>query len=118
MIRATFIVFSLIFLAGCTTTAPSQSFRPENYKGPAMNIGGSVNYAEGFNGTLYIAIDGNTIIQSKLPMNANNTQHFGNYKEHRIMAQFMQGSQYGIIQASANVFVDGELAATLTFPPI
>ena len=103
----TFLLLT-IGIAGCAS-APAQMYRPRNYDGPAWQIECEQTKLGLWDFSFVIHIDGENVIEGKFADWQNVAEYSGQYKDHKITANFAR--QYrGSIQIM--VFVDGERAAT------
>lgn len=100
-------------LAGCTTTAPMQTYRPANYGGSAWAIDGTLH--EGTNEHV-LRINGQQVAAGSLGLMATGTVH-GEYEGRPVRSECSPGRmKSAYVQATVcRVYVDNELAATLQF---
>ncbi len=113
-----FIVLCFAVLSGCVSTSSTQSYRPADHSGPAYNIAATRNeFGGGLNGTFAVLIDGQKVIDEKLPLEADGVEFYGQFDGHKVAATYLESvTQIGtvaMIKRRAIVFIDGERAATL-----
>jgi hypothetical protein len=103
------IASMIVLLAGCTTIAPSQTYRPANYSGAAWDITGEMDDAHDM---VIIRINNEIVINHALEIWSGNGEFTGIYKGKPVTASCMTDAS-----DTTNCFVsiNGEKAATLTF---
>jgi hypothetical protein len=101
-------------LAGCTTHAPTQGYRPANYAGVPWQIGG-YNDSLSLNGVIHITINGTEVIKKGVPVLGNITEATGSYEGKAVTATITKVQQAFSSYIRADVFVNGEKAASLSF---
>ena len=99
----------LLLLQACTTTAPPQRYYPDP-DNPPWIIGGSLH---GTSGELQITIDGETVMQGRLPSFQESLKLDGSYRERNIHADCSMQYCSGGIQCT--LFVDGKSVGILDF---
>lgn len=112
-------IILIALLSGCATTSAPQSYRPENHKGAAYQIWGKIDPLASMTGNLIIYIDGEEVINHPMQIPLHGSRYWTKWKDKKVEAVYHQQSlalgAYLQIQKTAQVFIDGELAANLTF---
>lgn len=103
------IASMIVLLAGCSTIAPSQTYRPANYAGPAWDISGEIN---DFNDMVVIKINNEVVIIHELSDWTRDGEFSGIYQGKPVTASCMTD---GTNTPHCFVFINNEKAATLTF---
>jgi hypothetical protein len=103
------IASMIVLLAGCTTIAPSQTYRPANYAGAAWDISGEMDDSHGM---VIIKINNEIVINHALAAWTGDGEFTGYYKNKPVTASCITD---GTNTTHCFVFVNGEKAATLTF---
>ncbi len=99
----------IVLLAGCTTIAPSQTYRPANYSGTAWDISGELY---DFNDMVAIKINNEVVILHELSDWTRDGEFSGIYQGKPVTASCMTD---GTNTPHCFVFINNEKAATLTF---
>jgi len=99
----------VLLLAGCTTIAPSQTYRPANYPGPAWDITGEM---DDWHDMVIIRINNEIVINHALELWSGDGEFTGIYKGKPVTASCMTD---GTDTTHCFVFINGEKAAILTF---
>ena len=99
-------------LAGCASVAPSQSYRPANYAGPAWAITGSYN---DLSGAVSVSIDGKQVAQGSVSRLSGDGEFFGDYEGRKVAVSCATSSGLLVQKTVCQVFVSGERAAALSF---
>lgn len=103
------IASMIVLLAGCTTIAPSQTYRPANYSGNAWDISGELN---DFTDMVAIKINNEVVILHDLSDWHLDGEFTGIYKGQPVSASCVTD---GTNTTHCFVFINNEKAATLTF---
>jgi hypothetical protein len=105
------LIASIIVLlaAGCTTVAPSQTYRPANYAGAAWDISGEMDDSTDM---VIIKINNEIVITHYLSTWTGDGEFSSAYKGKPVTASCMTD---GTNTTHCFVFINGEKAATLTF---
>ncbi|MCD6525768.1 MAG: hypothetical protein J7K75_02095 [Desulfuromonas sp.] len=102
-------------LAGCSTIAPTQFYRPANYSGEPYRISGKLEPMKGWNGNVTITINDQIVIDKELPVFSNTTEAYGTYGGKNVSATITKVQTFTSAYHRVEVFVGAEKAATLTF---
>ena len=103
------IASMIILLTGCTSIAPSQSYRPANYTGTAWDISGEIY---DLNDMVVIKINNEIVILHDLEAWTSDGEFTGIYQGKPVTASCITD-----VTDTTHCFVsiNGEKAATLTF---
>ena len=99
----------IVLLAGCTTIAPSQTYRPANYAGTAWDISGEI---DNLTDMVVIKINNETVITHYLSTWTGDGEFSSAYKGKPVTASCITDSTN---TTHCFVSINGEKAATLTF---
>jgi hypothetical protein len=103
------IASMIVLLAGCSTIAPSQTYRPANYAGSSWDISGEIN---DWNDMVVIKINNEIVINHALEAWTGDGEFSGIYKGKTVTASCMTD---GTDTTHCFVFINNEKAAILTF---
>jgi hypothetical protein len=103
------IASMIVLLAGCETIAPSQTYRPADYAGPAWDISGEISNV---NDMVVIKINNEIVINHALEEWSGDGEFSGIYKNKVVTASCITD---GTDTTHCFVFINNEKAATLTF---
>ena len=117
MSKKTPLILSLIALAaiGCTTVAPVEYHRPADATATVYRIGGEYDPNIGLAGEVSIMIDEQTVVTEELPAFWNGVEFSGVYQGRSVFVQLTKVRTFGSRYLRADVTIDGERAASLTF---
>jgi len=104
---------NLIILAcvGCSTTAPSQSYRPAGSTAAPWQIGGEL-----FDFTnVKITVNGTKVIDDRLSLASGDGEFVGHYSGKQVLASCSTSSGLMSSVTRCIVFINNEKAATLSF---
>lgn len=96
-------------LAGCTTTAVTQGYRPANHAGAPWQISGTANCLSGLH---TVTINGEEAIKGKLSILDCSGEATGRYQGRAVTSSCI-GNGYD--KVTCFVTIDNERAATLVF---
>ncbi len=103
------IASMMVLLTGCSTIAPSQTYRPANYAGTAWDIAGEI---DDLTDMVTIKINNEIVITHYLSTWTGDGEFSSAYKGKTVTASCMTD---GTNTTHCFVFINGEKAATLTF---
>ena len=109
------ILFVGIVLTGCTTTAPTQFYRPANYAGEPYRIAGRFERMDSWNGVVIITINEKQVIRKELPLFTNTTDADGIFENKKVSTTITKIKTFASSYIRADVFIGSEKAASLTF---
>lgn len=105
------LVFILTsFLIGCATTSSTQTYRPRGDEGNGWAINGTMNEL----GKHTVLINGQKVIEGNVSAWDGSGTLFGQYQDLSVRSE-CSSVAYGKTYPDCRVYVDNELAATLTF---
>jgi len=107
-------LLTLVFV-GCTTTAPTEYYRPSEALETEYRIGGQFDPKVGWAGEVTITIDDEPIIVEKLPFFSNTLELKGEYAGSAVLVQLTKVRTFGSKYIRADVVINKERAASLTF---
>lgn len=108
------ILFTLV-VAGCTTTAPTEYYRPADAPETVYRIGGEYDPNTGWAGEVTITVDDETILREKLPPFSNTAELVGTFEGMPVLVQLTKIRTFKSKYLRADVTIGGERAASLTF---
>jgi hypothetical protein len=103
------IISMMVLLVGCSTIAPSQTYRPANYSGAPWNITGEISDV---NDMVVIKINNEIVINHDLSAWTSGGEFSGVYQGKTVTASCITDMTD---TTNCFVFINNEKAATLTF---
>lgn len=103
------------FLTACATVAPTQSYRPANYGGPAWSISAKAE-SGALKDTVTVTINGQAVTSGTLHELRPKDNFTGAFEGHNVLAECGLVNTGGLMYAhECTVFIDNERAAHLSF---
>ncbi|MGJ8638524.1 MAG: hypothetical protein ACSHYA_03950 [Opitutaceae bacterium] len=104
-----------LIVVGCTTTAPTEYYRPASAAETVYRIGGEYDPNIGWAGAVTITINDESVIREKLPAFSNTAELSGEYAGKPVRVQFTKVRNFKSKYLRADVTIDKEQAVSLTF---
>lgn len=102
-------------LIGCTTIAPTEYYRPAGSVEKPYRIGGQFDPNVGLAGEVTITINGEPIIQERVPLFSNMSELAGEYAGKPVLVDLIKVRNFESKYIRADVTIDDERAVSLTF---
>jgi len=102
-------------LVGCTTVAPTEYHRPADARETVYRIGGEYDPDVSWAGEVTITINDESVVKEKLPAFANTAEVMSEYRGKPVEVQFTKVRTLNSKYIRADVRIDDEWAASLTF---
>lgn len=117
MNKKTVLILSLftLVIVGCTTTAPTEYYRSADALETVYRIGGEYDPNIGWAGEVTIIINDESVIVAKLPAFSNTAELTGEYAGKPVLVQLTKVRTFESKYLRADVTIDQERAASLTF---
>ena len=117
MRKTTAIILSLfaLVIVGCTTIAPTEYYRSADALESVYRIGGKYDPNISWAGEVTITINDESVIVEKLPAFSNTAELTGEYEGKTVLVQLTKVRTFKSKYLRADVTIDQERAASLTF---
>jgi hypothetical protein len=110
-----FLSLTALAVIGCTTIAPTEYYRPAGSVEKPYRLGGQLDPTAGWAGEVTITINDEPVIQERVPFFANTAELSGEYNGKPVLVQLTKVRTFESKYIRADVMIDKERAASLTF---
>jgi hypothetical protein len=107
-------LFTLV-IVGCTTTAPTEYYRPANAADTVYRIGGEYDPNVGWAGEVTITINDEAVIRERLPAFTNTAELSGEYAGKPVQVLLTKVRTFKSKYLRGDVRIDNERTVSLTF---
>lgn len=109
------LIWMAVIIQSCSSVAPTQYYRPQNYSGEPYRISGRHEPMSGWAGKITITINEQPVITANIPVFSNSVDAKGTFKGKTVSAFITHIESFTSSYYRADVFIANEKAATLTF---
>jgi hypothetical protein len=110
-----FLSAAALAVIGCTTIAPTEYYRPAGSVEKPISLGGQYDPNVGLAGEVTITINGEPVIEERVPLFSNTAELSGEYAGKPVLVQLTKVRTFESKYIRADVMIDDERAASLTF---